>query len=813
MLSDSDASLIARDPSVTGLKLLLDSDALFATLAEKLPQLELVAADTEYLRYKPGVSCLARIRLHTRREKSSAYAMAYQRGAHNKLRKAAVLSDESGATPILLPEHSIVVYPFPLDRRLPALGRFMHRSSILELVRRAAPRLMATKEDVSFRTLRYKPERRYVAQLAEAGQPFAALKMYSAAAYQRARRAAKTVGGAANLSHARCIGHSARHGAIVFDWVDGAPLSEVANDIGERDDVIRQAASALHCLHGIRGSKLPAESMDATLHRLRVCAKVLAWLAEDLADQVQAICDTIGRRLLETPPRRIVPIHGDLHLKQFVVGDDGPRLLDFDRARRADPAEDLGSLLGNLRRRSINSARQDTFDALFQLFLGQYEAAGGEVDTDRIHLFAAFRLIELAVEPFRNRRPGWIRRIPKYIEAAEQILEAAPNRLLTASNTTIIARPAGEIEVVDPFDIVSDERLPGARDAIDPRTAQQRLETLACCDGEHSGITVSRIHVTRHKPGRRCVIEYAGRSPTTGQNISLIGKINAKERHQRHFDWQRMLWHAGFEASNPDGVSVARPWGLIPEWKMWLLEKVRGQTAWGPLQSSAGPAVARRIAAALAKLHDSDVTPKSTHTIDAEMAILQERLTSAAAQVPHLAGRIFRVLDGCQRKAAAHVPGNLCPVHRDFYPDQVLVDGERIVMVDFDLLSWGEAAVDVGNFCAHLIDHGLRHPRYKAAYAACTAAFESEYVRRRPSVTAAQISTYAVLSLARHVSLCMSRSNHNANMLRILDTCEAYMNDEPAATIAVLASPVVAVVAKIPGELRVNDTGVAPATG
>jgi hypothetical protein len=136
----------------------------------------------------------------------------------------------------------------------------------------------------------------------------------------------------------------------------------------------------------------------------------------------------------------------------------------------------------------------------------------------------------------------------------------------------------------------------------------------------------------------------------------------------------------------------------------------------------------------------------------------------------------------------------------------VLVDGERIIMVDFDLFSWGDAAVDVGNFCAHLIDHGLRHPRYKAAYAACIASFEREYVRRRPSVTAAQISAYTLLSLARHVSLCMSRSNHNSNMLRILDSCERYINDGVAANGAVPAPAVVAVVADIPDESDVNHT-------
>ena len=77
--------------------------------------------------------------------------------------------------PVLLPEHAIALFPFPLDRRLPSLGRFMHRGSILDLVERAVPALLADKKNVEFATLHYKPERRYVAQLSEAGRPLPAL--------------------------------------------------------------------------------------------------------------------------------------------------------------------------------------------------------------------------------------------------------------------------------------------------------------------------------------------------------------------------------------------------------------------------------------------------------------------------------------------------------------------------------------------------------------------------------------------------------------------------------------------------------------
>ena len=41
-------------------------------------------------------------------------------------------------------------------------------------------------------------------------------------------------------------------------------------------------------------------------------------------------------------------------------------------------------------------------------------------------------------------------------------------------------------------------------------------------------------------------------------------------------------------------------------------------------------------------------------------------------------------------------------VHRDFYEKQVLVDGARTVLIDFDTLCLGNPALDLGNFLAHL---------------------------------------------------------------------------------------------------------------
>jgi aminoglycoside phosphotransferase (APT) family kinase protein len=608
--------------------------------------------------------------------------------------------------------------------------------------------------------------------LAASGRPIGALKIYSATTYRQARRAAKIIGGMAAASHARCSGHSSHHATLLFNWIEGPPLSAVVANPAAAADEFCLAARALHCLHEQRTSKLPTESPHTILRRLSSDSAVLTRIARELTESVRSIGTVIADRLQAATAPRPVPIHGDLHLDQFVVGSHGPLLVDFDRARLADPAEDLGILYADMLRRAISASGDDDFDSLFLHFLKEYQAAGGRVDLDRVYVYAAFRLVQLAVEPFRNRHFDWIQQTRKLVETAQRLLATCSGGRSAAPNGFSNRRPSPPARVEDPFEIASDERLAGACRAIDPRIASQRLGELACAEDTHAGIELDRIRVLRHKPGRRCLVEYTGRSRTTGQTISLLGKIHARERHDLYFHRQQVLWNAGFQAECPDGVSVARPWGVVPEWGMWFQEKVAGQNAWQALDGRGGAAAAKLIAYALAKLHDARLPAERFHTVDDEIAILRDRLPLAARQLPEQASRILQVLDACERIAAEHVAGDPCPVHRDFYPDQVLVDGNRIFLVDFDLCCHGDAAVDIGNFRGHLIEHSLRCQRHGNAYAAIDAELVAEYVRLRPGISTASIEAYTTLSLARHVFLCALLPGRQQNVLRVLEACE-----------------------------------------
>src|SRR5262249_29898228 len=147
---------------------------------------------------------------------------------------------------------------------------------------------------------------------------------------------------------------------------------------------------------------------------------------------------------------------------------------------------------------------------------------------------------------------------------------------------------------------------------------------------------------------------------------------------------------AGFAGHSPDGVSVPEPVGLVSRLQLWLQRKVPGQVATGLLAGPGGPALARRVAEAAHKLHPAGVPAPRRHTPAGALRILRDCLAAVAQDRPAWAGRLARLLEACARRAAATPDAGPCGTHRDFYADQVIVDGPRLYLLDFDLYCAGD---------------------------------------------------------------------------------------------------------------------------
>lgn len=328
------------------------------------------------------------------------------------------------------------------------------------------------------------------------------------------------------------------------------------------------------------------------------------------------------------------------------------------------------------------------------------------------------------------------------------------------------------VPVLDPFGIVGDPELTTLAAATDPVVAGDELARLL------PYVHLRAIRVTRYKPGRRCVFEYdveVARPGSAPEAATLIGKVRRRRSGTSAYRLQKSLWNAGFTADAEDGISVPEPIGQSHELRMWLQRKVAGRPATGLLATNGGEALAKRIAEAAHKVHQAGVpAPRHRrHTMADELRILHECLPQVARTEPQWEDRLGRVLDACDRLGSATPASPTRWIHRDFYADQVIVDGQRLWLVDFDEYCEGDPALDIGNFLGAVSEHSLRTSNDPDALVEVARAMEVRFLELSgPLVRRATIRSYELLTLVRQIYVSTKFADRRPWTGRLLELCE-----------------------------------------
>jgi hypothetical protein len=201
---------------------------------------------------------------------------------------------------------------------------------------------------------------------------------------------------------------------------------------------------------------------------------------------------------------------------------------------------------------------------------------------------------------------------------------------------------------------------------------------------------------------------------------------------------------------------------------------VEGRTSTALLEHTEGSRLGFRIADALHKLHHSGVAPeRPPHSLADEIRILREALDDAGEREPAWRDRLSRVQAACESLATTIDTSEPVTLHRDFYPDQVLIAGHTVCLLDLDLYCEGDASLDAGNFTAHVIEQSLRRFGHPEALASFSNAFRERFLQlsgehRRPAVAA-----YETLSLARHIFISLRIRERQSAALSMLEFCES----------------------------------------
>ena len=301
---------------------------------------------------------------------------------------------------------------------------------------------------------------------------------------------------------------------------------------------------------------------------------------------------------------------------------------------------------------------------------------------------------------------------------------------------------------------------------------KRRLERLS-----GSGkLRLKDVRLIRHKPGRRCIVEYdveVDKPDAPKEIVTLIGKTRVRRSGNEAFRLQQAFWNAGFDSECPDRISVPEPIGVIAAFQMWFQRKVEGPTAEKLIATSNGVELASRVAQAIHKLHNAGVPTDKSHTISDELKILRACFDQLKTSHAQLSDRLDRLFDACEVVSAKTRSGGSCGIHRDFYASQVIVNNDRLWLLDFDLYCQGDPALDTGNFIGHITEQALRELGSADSLKSAERVLEEEFVGLAGENMRPAVHLYRDLTLARHIFLSAKFPERRHLTEQLLEICES----------------------------------------
>lgn len=732
MYWDKNNTPVVDDPALPGLPLLLQPDALQQRLVAELPALAGATLTLVYIRYKRGTNCIATYQITQGERTSYAYAKAYAPTEAEKVQKSMermTVKSAWGVGRLCFADVGVTVTFFPNDDKL----RSLHK--VLEMKSKVA--LGAT----ALTLLRYKPERRAVFR-ATLPSGEAVLRLYESRGFRQVAAVATALEGATlgvKVPHLVAI-NPARQ-SLALEWLAGEPLAPMIPNAEVPLSLYTKIGAMLATLHA---AAIPAAMPLAPLNA-ETGAGLVADVMPDLAARVDAL-SAVATAITAAAPTVPTLIHGDFYADQILVNGDALALVDLDRMGAGDPRTDVALFCAHLEREVVRGTLTATRSAAMQsAFLTGY---AGEQSPAALTAFIALALLRLLPEAFRHCRPAWQQEMAGLVARVEALM------------ATVTPPPT------------ADPAMPTLTPALDVATLNDEPWTLF----DTLRPTLHSAALVRHKAGRRALIAYEATIETEGSNpplsAQLMGKLRAKGLDRESYRVQMALYENGFDNASASGYSVPQVWGTVPRLNLWVQRYIQGVPLRDALTGRDGVAWARRVAAVLYQLHQTAIPTKRTHTRADELRILRTHLEPVMEQHPTWAERLNALLDTATADAEAVPVAEAVGIHRDFYHDQLVVAGERLYLLDFDLYCRGEAAVDVGNFIAHLQEWGLREYGDIAYFAPHITALRDHYLELAGQTHRAAIDLYTHLTLLRHIAISQRIVARRGVTAGLIEYCE-----------------------------------------
>lgn len=138
---------------------------------------------------------------------------------------------------------------------------------------------------------------------------------------------------------------------------------------------------------------------------------------------------------------------------------------------------------------------------------------------------------------------------------------------------------------------------------------------------------------------------------------------------------------------------------------------------------------------------------------------LEPYYSYSASQVPQAADFIHELIEATRARS-------LTLVHGDYSPKNVLIYDKRIILLDYEVIHWGDPAFDLGFSLTHLLSKAHALPAHRERFAEAARTYWASYWDEVRSLGfAADIEGYAV----RHTLACLLARAAGRSPLEYLD--------------------------------------------
>jgi aminoglycoside phosphotransferase (APT) family kinase protein len=272
-----------------------------------------------------------------------------------------------------------------------------------------------------------------------------------------------------------------------------------------------------------------------------------------------------------------------------------------------------------------------------------------------------------------------------------------------------------------------DPHLPWLTAASDPAGMRARFAQLL---EAQEGPTVAHLQTApiRYHAGLRCTFRYdlstsAGRRTFYGKVLNMHG--------ERLMAAVEGLYQAALRSAQMP--AIPRPLAYWPELHMLVLQAVPGNERLHDYVFSVSQHRADRLhlmhraGVSLAALHTCQDISVPSQSFHGQLRALREDVPLVAVLDSALAHRLNRAVDELTTRAQGRCEPEPVLSHGAFRPGQLLVEDERLALIDLDRLCWANPARDVASFVADLDIKGLHRFQHSNAVASAGGLFLRGY--------------------------------------------------------------------------------------